>query len=93
MQTIVADDPEIRQFVESLYQVEIKQYIVDFYEEGKRQGYINPELSTETIMLYSKIIRKGMAAESSLSEDPRMQPQVDARADTSLSLWHTGQAG
>lgn len=38
-------------------------------KEGKRQGYINPELSTETIMLYYEILRQGMAAESILSED------------------------
>ncbi len=42
---------------------------LDFYEEGKRQGYVNPELSTETIMRYMLIVRSGMAAESILSED------------------------
>jgi len=44
--------------------------IIDFYEEGKRQGYVNPELSTETIMRYMLIVRSGMTAESILSEDP-----------------------
>ena len=70
MQTLISEDREIRQMVDSVYQVELTPYIIDFYEEGKRQGYINPELSTETIMHYSKIIRSGMATESSLSEDP-----------------------
>ena len=70
LQTIISEDTEIRQLVESVSQVEIKPYLIDFYEEGKRQGYINPELSAGTIMLYSEIMRKGMAAESSLSEDP-----------------------
>jgi len=70
LQTIVSDNSEIRQLVDSVYLVEIRQYLIDFYEEGKRQGYVNPELSAETIMRYSEIIRKGMAAESSLSEDP-----------------------
>ena len=62
--------PENRQLVDSVSQVEIRQCIVDFYEEGRRQRYINPELSTESIMRYSEIIRKGVAAESVLSEDP-----------------------
>jgi len=70
LQTIISEDPEIRQLVDSVSRVEITQYVIDFYEEGKRQGYINPELSTETIMRFSEITRKGMAAESSLSEDP-----------------------
>ena len=70
MQTLISEDPTIRQLVDSVYQVELTPYVIEFYEEGKRQGYVNPELPTETIMHYSEIIRRGMAAESSLSEDP-----------------------
>ncbi|MGB2827110.1 MAG: TetR/AcrR family transcriptional regulator [Dehalococcoidales bacterium] len=39
MQTIISEDPEIRQLVDSVYMVETKQSIIDFYEEGKRQGF------------------------------------------------------
>lgn len=70
MQTIISEDPEIRQLVDSVYLVEIRHSIIDFYEEGKRQGYVNPELSTDTIMRYFEIVRKGMAAASSLSANP-----------------------
>ena len=70
MQTVISEDPEIRYLVDSVYLTEIRQMIIDFYEEGKRQGYVNPELSTETIMRYMLIVRSGMAAESILSEDP-----------------------
>jgi len=70
MQTIISGDPEIRHLVDSVYLAEIRQMVFNFYEEGKRQGYVNPELSTETIMRYSLIFRSGMAAESILSEDP-----------------------
>ena len=70
LQTIISEDPEMRQMVDSVYQVELTPYVIEFYEEGKRQGYVNPELPTETILHYSEIIRRGMAAESSLSEDP-----------------------
>ena len=70
MQTIVSDNSEIRQFIDSVYLVEIRQTLNDFYEQGKKQGYINPNLSAETLIRYSEIIRKGIAAESSLSKDP-----------------------
>ncbi|MFC1957538.1 TetR/AcrR family transcriptional regulator [Chloroflexota bacterium] len=70
MQTIISEDPEIRHIVDSVYMTEIRQMVISFYEEGKRQGHVNPELSTETIMHYSLIVRSGMAAESILSEDP-----------------------
>ncbi|MFC1958132.1 TetR/AcrR family transcriptional regulator [Chloroflexota bacterium] len=70
MQAIISEDPEIRQFVNSVYMTEIMPLVMDFYEEGKRQGYVNPELSTENIVRYMLIVRSGMAAESVLSEDP-----------------------
>lgn len=70
LQTIVSGNSEIRQFIDSVYLVEIRQTLNDFYEQGKRQGYISQELSAETLILYSEIMRKGMAAESSLSKDP-----------------------
>ena len=70
MQTIIAEDPEIRHFIDSVYLAEIRQMVSNFYEEGKRQGHVNPELSTETIMRFLLIVRSGMAAESTLSEDP-----------------------
>ena len=70
MQTIISEDPEIRHLVDSVYLREIRDVIINFYEEGKKQGYVNPELSTETIMRYILIVRSGMTAESILSEDP-----------------------
>ncbi|MFC2122576.1 TetR/AcrR family transcriptional regulator [Bacteroidota bacterium] len=70
LQTVISDNPEIRQLVDAVSRVEITPYVIDFYEEGKRQGYINPEMPTETIMRFSEITRQGMAVESSLSEDP-----------------------
>jgi AcrR family transcriptional regulator len=76
MQTMISEDPEIRYLVDSFYLKEMRQMIIDFYEEGKRQGYINPELSTETIMRYMLIVRSGMAAESVLSEDPEHNRQL-----------------
>jgi len=76
MQTMISEDPEIRHLVDSMYLTEIRQMIINFYEEGKRQGYVNPELSTETIMRYALIVRSGMAAESILSEDPEQNRKM-----------------
>jgi hypothetical protein len=59
-----------------VYLTEIRQMVINFYEEGKRQGYVNPELSTETIMRYILIVRSGMAAESILSEDPEQNRKM-----------------
>jgi len=76
MQAIISEDPEIRQFVNSMYMTEIMPVVMDFYDEGKRQGYVNPELSTENIIRYMLIVRSGMAAESVLSDDPEHNRKV-----------------
>ena len=76
MQAIISEEPEIRQFVNSVYMTEIMPVIMDFYDEGKRQGYVNPELSTENIIRYMLIVRSGMAAESVLSEDPEQNRKM-----------------
>ncbi|MFC1949233.1 TetR/AcrR family transcriptional regulator [Chloroflexota bacterium] len=71
-----SDDPEIRQFLESEYLVIMRQCIDDFFDEGRRQGYINPELSTETILSFTEIFRKGMNVESNLAEDPESSAKL-----------------
>ena len=76
MQAIISEDPEIRHIVDSVYLAEIRQMVINFYEEGKKQGYVNPEMSTETIMRYMLIVRSGMAAESILSEDPERNRKI-----------------
>jgi len=76
MQAIISEDPEIRHIVDSVYMTELMPVIMGFYEEGKRQGYVNPELSTENIIRYMLIVRSGMAAESVLSEDPEQNRKM-----------------
>ncbi|MFC1972459.1 TetR/AcrR family transcriptional regulator [Chloroflexota bacterium] len=76
IQTVISEDPEIRDFVDSFYLTEIRQMIIDFYEEGKKQGYVNPKLSSESIMRYMLIVRSGMFTESVLSEDPELNRQL-----------------
>ena len=70
VQTVLSNEPEIQQFVESMYQQEVNQLLIDFFEEGKRQRYINPALSQEAILVYTEIFRKGLMVTSALSADP-----------------------
>ncbi|MFC1899695.1 TetR/AcrR family transcriptional regulator [Chloroflexota bacterium] len=75
LQTIVSN-PKVRQYVDSVYMKEMRQVIDDFYNLGKDQGYVDKELSTETLIRYSEIIRDGMAAESTLSADPERDAEL-----------------
>ena len=63
-------DPQTKEFFEKEYMVELLRCVNVFYAEGKEQGYIDPELSTETILRYTEIIRRGLQAEAEMTTDP-----------------------
>ena len=66
IQRTIKSDPEIQQFFESIWQHEVNQMMVDFFKEGQRQGFVNPELSGEAILVYYEILRRGIFASSGI---------------------------
>ncbi len=59
-QAVFSQDPEMRQFVESIWQGEINQLLIDLFEDGRKQGYISTDLSREAILTYYEIFRQGI---------------------------------
>lgn len=54
----LADDyPELKKIIDEFY-AEFLPHIVEFFEEGKRMGYIDSEISTESIIVYLNILQK-----------------------------------
>ena len=73
-QTVFQNDPEMKQFVETLWRGDVGQLTIDLIEEGRRQGYVSPELSQEAILLYLELLRRGIAASTDLLAT--MEPDV-----------------
>ena len=65
-QKVLANDPEMQEFIKRVYDREIKPMIGGFFDEGKRQGFVNPELSREAILAYTEIFRNGLMARPEL---------------------------
>lgn len=57
IQTILSADPEIREFVDAEMGGRVTRLMADLVEEGKREGYIQPELSLEAILVYIEMVR------------------------------------
>lgn len=57
LETVLSSDPEIREFVESEMQGSIARLMLDFIAEGKREGYIRPDVSEEAVLLYMEMAR------------------------------------
>jgi AcrR family transcriptional regulator len=57
--TKLSEDPSYKQYLDKLYESEVKLMMTQLIEEGKRQGYIAPDLPEESIMLFLDIFKEG----------------------------------
>ena len=63
--------PELEAFINQIYQKDIKKNWEKLFREGKEQGYIDENMSTETLFLYLDIIRKGIGAHMDIYKEPK----------------------
>jgi hypothetical protein len=52
-------DPAIKKYVDELSEREAKPMMTAIVEEGKREGYIQPDMPNEVILLYFNILKAG----------------------------------
>jgi AcrR family transcriptional regulator len=57
--TKLAGDTSTRQNLENMYQAEMRPMMHEIVEEGKRQGYISPEIPEEAVMIYLDMLKEG----------------------------------
>jgi AcrR family transcriptional regulator len=53
---LVDSNPELEQLIQVFFEERMK-YIISFFEEGKQLGYVDPDISTESIMVYLNILQ------------------------------------
>ena len=51
--------PEIKAFVEGLWEGDIGEMVLDLFEEGKKEGYVNKDMSAESLFIYYEVVRRG----------------------------------
>jgi len=76
VQRVASEDPETQEFIRDLYSREIEPMIVSFFNQGKKQGYVNPELSQEAILSYTEILRHGLMARPDLLAGSRKSARL-----------------
>ncbi|MFC1945722.1 TetR/AcrR family transcriptional regulator [Chloroflexota bacterium] len=55
-------DATTKQYLDDIYEAQVKPMMTEIIENGKREGYINPDIPDEAIMLYLDIIKAGGTA-------------------------------
>lgn len=56
LKKFLESDPELEQLIQDFFKDRMK-YIIDFFEEGKSLGYVDPDISAESIMVYLNILQ------------------------------------
>ncbi len=59
LQKMLESDPELKEFVQDFFK-ERMIYVINFFEEGKKLGFVHPDVSTEAIMLYLNILQNAV---------------------------------
>ena len=80
MQTELLDkfstDSVVGQYLDEVYETEMRPMMTAIIGEGKRQGYISPDLPDDVIMLYLNIMKTGSTAYATelrhVAEDSRL---------------------
>jgi AcrR family transcriptional regulator len=62
MRAATRDYPEMREFIETLWQKEIDPLINRLIDEGQKLGYIKKDLSRQAVRYYFEIVRNGAFA-------------------------------
>ena len=55
-------DPIVGNYLDEIYQAEIKPMMMSIIAEGKQQGYIDPDIPDEVIILYLDMMKAGVTA-------------------------------
>jgi AcrR family transcriptional regulator len=75
MREAARNDPELQAWIESFWQKDVAKGTLALLEEGKKEGFIDPGISVDMLLLYLEIIRQGVFADPKLLD--RIKPELD----------------
>ena len=75
VQAVASNDPVMLEYVESMYEESVKR-MAAFFREGKKLGYVNPDVSEEATLLYFDILRRGFLAHPEVFQSPEHNAEL-----------------
>lgn len=83
---MVSQDTGLADFAAEINETEAKPMLLELIEDGKQQGYIDPDLSNEAIMMYLEILQQSGSAFFHIVSAPGVSP--DALKDLNHILFY-----
>ncbi len=87
---MLSNEPSIRRMVEDFAMNKYMPLMLKFIEKGKKDGYINKNISTETILIYFNILKEAKYSQTDLLID---QNQDGRRYKELATLFYYGLMG
>jgi AcrR family transcriptional regulator len=69
VEKMLSQDGKIAPFVDEIYQQDIRPLWREMLADGKRQGYIDPALDEDALLIYLDIIKDGLSVNPGLMKD------------------------
>ena len=66
---LVSQDKNIAPFINEIYELEIKPLWKEMIADGKKQGYIDPNLDDEAVVVYLDVLQAGFKARPEILQD------------------------
>ncbi len=73
---VLQEDPELREFIQDVYEKRISPAVMAFFKEGTDSGYIDPRFKLETILFYFEVLRRGFFSIDDISSYQKRDPDV-----------------
>ena len=64
------NDPDMQQYINEFVTQKSNKLVMQFFDEGKKEGYINPDISSQAILTYIELFQLGWSSLKSLPKGP-----------------------
>lgn len=76
IEKLLSQDKTIAPFIDRLYEQEIKPLWREMLADGRHQGYIDPALDDEVLLVYLDALKEGFAARPEIAQNLARHPKL-----------------
>jgi AcrR family transcriptional regulator len=69
LQTVMADQPDLRELIQSFTEQDAVPLLMDLVTQGKEQGFVHPDISFRSIMFYIEMYYQAMSTKPDFFDD------------------------
>ncbi|HET7615306.1 MAG TPA: hypothetical protein VFK27_00020, partial [Bacillales bacterium] len=78
LKALISNDPEIKQMLDEFYKNTYLPALIEFFDQGRKEGYVNPDISNEALIAYMNIFKDGFRPDilNDREQNPRLAKEM-----------------